>query len=86
VAFRVRKLADEIIFKNKLNIEEVLGPNPAVYSKIKNRHRWQIIMKYKIQDFLTVRKLLNFICVTNGDKISYPDVNISVDINSTKLL
>jgi len=86
VAYRVKTLADEIILKNKLNIEEVLGPNPAVYSKIKNRHRWQIIIKYKAQNFLAVRKLIDFICIRNIDKISYSDVNIGIDINSTKLL
>lgn len=37
---------------------ELLGPSPAVYSKIKNRYRWQIIIKYKEEALPKLEEIL----------------------------
>lgn len=49
-----QKAAEQICskLKNMLNNQdkfdyELFEPNPAVYAKIKNRYRWQIVIKYK---------------------------------------
>jgi primosomal protein N' (replication factor Y) len=53
----VRKEAERIsqIMQTKLSNVQTYGPAPAPISKLKGRHRWQIIVKskHKISQFLT---------------------------------
>ncbi len=57
----------------------VLGPIPAMVSKVKNKYRWQIIYKCDNADLLNDR-ILNAIRVVKNDKI-LGNVSISVDKN-----
>jgi len=59
---------------------EILGPNPAVYSKIKNRYRWQIIIKYKEEMLPMLEKILRSLPADRQD------VRTTVDIKAISVL
>lgn len=41
---------------------ELFGPSPAVYAKIKNRYRWQIVIKYKEEQKNRVNQIIRAAC------------------------
>jgi len=86
VANRLGKGLKDVIEKNNIEITEILGPNPALYSKIKNKYRWQIILKYQPSAFNIVRQLLQFLCIEKANQIGLDDVLINIDIDAVKLL
>lgn len=86
VANRLGKGLRDVIEKNNIEITEILGPNPALYSKIKNKYRWQIIVKYQPSEFNIVRQVLNFLCIEKAEQIGLDDVLINIDIDAIKLL
>jgi primosomal protein N' (replication factor Y) len=59
---------------------EILGPNPAIYSKIKNRYRWQIIIKYKEEKLLVLREILRALPADRQD------IRCSIDIKALSVL
>lgn len=86
VANRLGHGLKAVVEKNNIEITEILGPNPALYSKIKNRYRWQIILKYAPEQFKMVRQLLRFLCIEKSDQIGLDDVSLNIDIDAIKLL
>lgn len=86
VANRLGNGLKGVIEKNNLEIVEILGPNPALYSKIKNKYRWQIILKYTSDQLHVVRQLLKFICIEKAEQIGLDEATISIDIDAIKLL
>lgn len=82
-ATSVKKFVDEF-FASDYNSIDVLGPSRSLVSKIKNKYRWRIIIKYnnmeKLIDVLT-RVLDNFY-----EKQGKNDISISVDINPVNML
>lgn len=86
VAMRLGQSVKNVIEKNNVEIVEILGPNPALYSKIKNRYRWQIIIKYQPSEFNIVRQVLNFLCIEKSEQLGLDDVTLNVDIDAIKLL
>ncbi|MBP1743919.1 MAG: primosome assembly protein PriA [Firmicutes bacterium] len=62
---------------------ELLGPSPCMISKIKDSHRWQLILKGKIEpDFADyIRKT-----IYDLTKDVYNSIRVSIDINPTSLL
>lgn len=59
----------------------LLGPNPAIFNKIKGNYRWQIVIKYQGVDRKNIKGIINYICNINRDKIIESNVNLSIDIN-----
>ncbi|MBN2898275.1 MAG: primosomal protein N', partial [Clostridia bacterium] len=86
VANRLGSSLKAVVEKNNIEITEILGPNPALYSKIKNRYRWQIILKYNPEQFKVIRRLLKFLCIEKSDQIGLDDVSVNIDIDAVKLL
>lgn len=74
------------IVKNSITNVELIGPNPSVYSKIKRKYRWHIIMKYRPNDEKLVRKLLKSTLIRKRDEIRAGEVAISIDINTSNTL
>ena len=66
----------------KSEVIEILGPAPAPLSKVRNRHRWQIVLKAKQEEHLleTMAKL-NKQDIYKKDKIS-----VAMDINPLNML
>jgi len=71
------KLPSELLKKGDL---EILGPHPAVYGKIKNRYRWQIIIKYKEEMLPELEKILRSLPADRQD------VRTTVDIKAISVL
>lgn len=67
--------------KNNFKDVIVLGPNPAIYSKIKKNYRWQILIKYQSIDHENIKGIINNICNINKRNIVDNNINISFDIN-----
>lgn len=65
---------------------EILGPNPALFSKINHKYRWQIILKFDKMDMLLMRNILHYVCIKHRDKVVMNDIYISININPLSLL
>ncbi|SCZ76967.1 primosomal protein N' [Acidaminobacter hydrogenoformans] len=72
-----KHLPSEMIKKGHLVI---LGPNPAIYSKIKNRYRWQIIIKYKEEMLTLIEEVLRKLPTQRED------VRCAVDVRAISVL
>ena len=72
--------------KNSITNVELIGPNPSVYSKIKRKYRWHIVMKYIPNDEKLIRKLLKSTLIKKRDEIRVGEVAISIDINTSNTL
>lgn len=78
----IQTLSDKIKIKIQENDKiEVLGPCPCGVSKIKNSHRWQIIIKGNFDDdfAMDIKKIVY-------DEVDYKSIRIGMDINPNSLL
>ncbi|MDU4910323.1 primosomal protein N' [Clostridium baratii] len=62
---------------------DILGPTPCIVSKIKDKNRWQILIKGKIKDELC-KKIKDTLYEMN--KSVYNEIRINIDINPNNLL
>ncbi|QZY57126.1 primosomal protein N' [Crassaminicella profunda] len=63
--------------------EVVFGPHPAPLAKIKEKYRWQIIIKSKPVDQNIIKGIINYMRLKNN----YPkNINISMDIDPYSML
>ncbi|QXM05860.1 primosomal protein N' [Crassaminicella indica] len=66
------------------NIKEVVfGPHPAPLSKIKEKYRWQIIIKSKPVDQNVIKGIINYMRL---EKEYLKNINISMDIDPYSML
>jgi len=65
---------------------EILGPNPALFQKLNNKYRWQIILKFDKIDMVLMRNILHYVCIQHKDKVVRNDVYINININPMSLL
>ncbi|NLK20949.1 MAG: primosomal protein N' [Epulopiscium sp.] len=73
------KLIDILRYFNKNNQFELYGPAPAILSKIKNRYRWRIIIKYNDRNILMK---YGYYCINRLKKIvNTEDILIQTDID-----
>ncbi len=63
------------------NVEK-LGPTAAAISRIKNRYRWQIVIKSKSED--TIRAILRDLSENCGEGQS--NASISMDLNPQSMI
>jgi primosomal protein N' (replication factor Y) len=69
--------------KNMSSENEIYGPNPALISKVKLKHRWQLIIKTVDQNL--IRGIINYVD-TNFRRDERGRVLISIDINPYSML
>ncbi|WZL74783.1 primosomal protein N' [Clostridiaceae bacterium 35-E11] len=75
------------IIKYKLNIKDIIyGPHPAPLSKIKEKYRWQMIIKCKPVDQNTIQGIINYIRFESREKDDYKNIHMSIDINPFNML
>lgn len=75
------------MIENKLAIKEmVYGPHPAPLSKMKQKYRWQIIIKCKPVDQNTIQGIINYIRFEAREKDDYKNIHMSIDINPFNML
>ncbi|WP_430882851.1 primosomal protein N' [Fusibacter sp. JL216-2] len=72
--------------KNKLKKVQLLGPNPAIYSKIKGKYRWQILIKSDYSDGDAVAEILRSVCLDQKQKLVVGETAVSVDIDAVNIL
>ncbi|PAB58864.1 primosomal protein N' [Anaeromicrobium sediminis] len=85
------KVAQDFADRIKLNMNnekmssdnEIYGPNPALISKVKLKHRWQLIIKTVDQNL--IRGIINYVD-TNFRRDERGRVLISIDINPYSML
>ncbi|WP_168198260.1 primosomal protein N' [Crassaminicella thermophila] len=72
-------------YKIKCN-ETILGPHPAPLSKIKQKYRWQMIIKSKPVDQNKIKGIINYIRFESNENYFFKNINISVDIDPYSML
>lgn len=66
---------------------ELFGPSPAVYAKIKNRYRWQIVIKYKEEQKTRVNEIIRVACFEKLDAKGFSEyLRIIVDPRAQSIL
>jgi len=72
--------------KNKLKKAQLLGPNPAIYSKIKGKYRWQILVKSDYDDGSVIGSILRGVCLKRKQEYIVGETTVSVDIDAVNIL
>ncbi len=78
----IKMLAKDI---SSYDAKNVLGPNPSLIYRVKDRFRYQIIVKCDDDELEKVKKIIKKICIIDRGK-KYKDANINIDINPTSIL
>ncbi|MCF6466434.1 primosomal protein N' [Clostridium sp. Cult2] len=78
----------ESMEKNDLNElkDNIIGPFPAPLEKIKKNYRYQIIIKSKDEYMNQLKKLIEWVCIYNRNKINLTGVKFNIDINPNSIL
>lgn len=85
-ARRIFEPLQKEFIKNKLKMAQLMGPNPAIYSKIKGRYRWQILIKSAYEDLDALSSVLREICIDNKNRYVVGDTAVSVDVDAVNIL
>lgn len=84
------KIYDAIFYilnkKGYNKVEGIFLPNPCLISKVKNKYRWQIIIKDEEIKLENLKKLVKYICIDKEQELFDKSVNISIDINPSSLI
>lgn len=93
--FNVGKLIKEIyniigrevhsIYKNHYK-DYIIGPNLAPIEKIKDKYRYQILLKVPDERMDSFKTLVKNVCVYNEYKLDIKNIKISIDINPVNIL
>jgi primosomal protein N' (replication factor Y) (superfamily II helicase) len=76
-------LLDIMNFYNRKGLFEMLGPSPALISKIKNKYRWRLIVKCEDEEKI---KLFVIYCLDKlKDKEDLSNININITLNPSML-
>lgn len=59
----------------------ILGPSECSINMIKNKYRWQIILKNHGIDIKVLKSMLKYICIKKFDEIFDKDIDINIEIN-----
>lgn len=69
------------------NPENLLGPNPSLIYKIKDRFRYQILIKCSDEELEIIKNIVKKRCIIDREKKNKnKDVKIIIDINPTSIL
>lgn len=82
-AVEVKKFVDSY-FADEGNNFSILGPSRSLITKIKNKYRWRIVIKYKEMEKLI--DILTQVSDSFYQKQGKNDISISVDINPISML
>ncbi|HSH34844.1 primosomal protein N' [Schnuerera sp.] len=66
--------------------ENTTGPFPAPLEKIKKNYRYQIIIKSKDKHMKKLKKIIEWVCILNKNKINLSGVKFNIDINPNSIL
>ncbi|WP_207750698.1 primosomal protein N' [Anaeromonas gelatinilytica] len=77
-----------IEYKNKdFDIQNnIIGPTPSPITKIKNKYRWQILIKANDNDLNMIKNIIYWVCINNKYNIPIDDITISIDVNPNSVI
>jgi len=67
-------------------VVELSAPNPALYAKIKNRYRMQIILKFHGDERERVKRVLEYYLFEAYDRLFDPSLRIQLDLKPLSLM
>lgn len=67
------------------DLQNILGPNPSLIYKVKDRFRYQIIVKCAHNELEIIKKIVKKVCIIDRGK-KFKDASINIDINPTSIL
>ena len=67
------------------DLQNILGPNPSLIYKVKDRFRYQIIVKCAHEELEIIKKIIKKVCIIDRGK-KFKDAKINIDINPTSIL
>ncbi len=67
------------------NNENILGPNPSLVYKVKDRFRYQILVKCSDEELEIIKKIIKKTCIIDKEK-KYKNTKIGIDINPVSIL
>lgn len=86
------KIADFIIknIKYKKNdfdfFNNISGPMPSPISKVKNKYRYQMLIKANDKDLKMIKNIIYWVCIKNNYNIPLDKIIISIDINPNSIM
>lgn len=66
--------------------KHMVGPNPAPLEKIKNKYRWQIILKIKNSHMECMKNIIKRVCILNELNLKLDNVKFSIDVNPLTIM
>lgn len=77
-------IANEI--KEYTSYVKMIGPNPAPISKIKNRYRWQVLLKSDKRYTNLLKSIIWRVCIDNERSKKDKNIKISIDIDPNSII
>jgi primosomal protein N' (replication factor Y) len=65
---------------------ELSGPNPALYAKIKNRYRMQIIIKFQVEEKERVKRVLSYYLIEEYERLFDSNMRVQLDLKPLSLM
>lgn len=86
-ADQICKSLKQMLKDEDKSVYELFDPNPAVYAKIKNRYRWQIVIKYREELKPNVGESLRKACFDILDQKGYSEyLRVIIDPQAQSIL
>lgn len=86
-AFRFVDTITYLLEEQKLDLKKnILGPNECAINKIKDKYRWQIIIKDIGVDVKYLKSMVKYIVVTKYEEIFDSDIEINVEVNPSSFI
>ncbi|AFS78693.1 primosome assembly protein PriA [Gottschalkia acidurici 9a] len=65
--------------------KNILGPNQSLIYKIRDRYRWQILIKCSQEELKKIKKIIEKVCIIDKES-NIKDIRINIDINPVSIL
>lgn len=86
IALEVAKRLEDFVSKSEdLRQVEVLGPNPALIYRIKDRYRMKILIKARPGDMSEIKTMLGSV-LSQNERYAKEQVRVSIDINPNSII
>ncbi|MGO1818184.1 MAG: primosomal protein N' [Senegalia sp. (in: firmicutes)] len=89
----ITKKIAELIMKNIEHkkrsfdfMSNISGPMPSPISKVKNKYRYQMIIKADNEDLNMIKNIIYWVCIKNNYNIPLDKITISIDINPNSIM
>jgi len=77
---------NDIIEKKFKGQFTMFGPNPAIFERLNNKYRWQILIKYNEKDRENLKKVIEYVCIKHKSQLVDKDSYISINIDAESIM